>query len=280
MRQTLSCRHIIFIINKDVTMNNNINNNDRLISKDTTDVKLVSLIKSYRDAEASKNEVLKDNKGQSGVYRWVNNLNGKTYVGSGVNLTKRLGSYYNEKELSRNPRPIQDALLKYGHSNFTLEILEYCPKTKLIEREQFYLDLLISDYNILKYAYSLFGFKHSQESIKKLKAKIISPEYREILSSVHKGKLVSEETRNKLAALTASYRKNNPLTPEALANIKAKTLAREGVSVSVLNTQTNEVKEFTNQTEAGEFLGVTRQAIYNAIKRGSLINGVYFITKT
>jgi hypothetical protein len=50
-------------------MNNNINNNDRLISKDTTDVKLVSLIKSYRDAEASKNEVLKDNKGQSGVYR-------------------------------------------------------------------------------------------------------------------------------------------------------------------------------------------------------------------
>jgi group I intron endonuclease len=135
---------------------------------------------------------------------------------------------------------------------------------------------LIPDYNILKYAYSLFGFKHSQESINKLKAKIISPEHREILSSVHKGKLVNEETRNKLAALTASYRKNNPLTPEALTNIKAKTLAREGV----LNTQTNEVKEFTNQTEAGEFLGVTRQAIYNAIKRGSLINGVYLITKT
>lgn len=135
---------------------------------------------------------------------------------------------------------------------------------------------MIPDYNILKYAYSLFGFKHSQESINKLKAKIISPEHREILSSVHKGKLVNEETRNKLAALTASYRKNNPLTPEALTNIKAKTLAREGV----LNTQTNEVKEFTNQTEAGEFLGVTRQAIYNAIKRGSLINGVYLITKT
>ena len=76
-------------------MNNNINNNDRLISKDTTDVKLVSPIKSYRYSEASKNEVLKDNKGQSGVYRWVNNLNGKTYVGSGVNLTKRLVSYYN-----------------------------------------------------------------------------------------------------------------------------------------------------------------------------------------
>jgi len=255
------------------------NDDNKSISVDTIDVKLVSSVKSYRDAEASKNEVLKDNRGQSGIYRWINNLNGKTYVGSGVNLAKRLGNYYNIKELSRNPRPIQDALLKYGHSNFTLEILEYSPKTKLIEREQFYLDLLVPEYNILKYAFSLLGFKHSQESIEKFKAKLISPEHKEILSSIHTGKLVSEETRNKLAAATASYRKNNPLTPEALANIKAKTLAREGVSVSVLNTQTNEVKEFTNQTEAGEFLGVTRQAIYNAIKRDSPINGVYQITK-
>ena len=53
----------------------------------------------------------------------------------------------------------------------------------------------------------------------------------------------------------------------------------EGVSVSVLYSQTNEVKEFTNQTEAGEFLGVTRQEIYNAIKRGTSINGIYLISK-
>ena len=145
----------------------------------------------------------------------------------------------------------------------------------MLEREQFYLDLLIPDYNILKYAYSLLGFKHSEETLEKLKTRIVSPEHKEILSSIHKGKLVSEETRNKLAAATASYRKNNPLTTEALANITAKTLAREGV----LNTQTNEIKEFSNQTEGGEFLGVTRQAIYNAVKRGSLINGIYLVIK-
>lgn len=283
MRQTLSCRHTNKYKYK-VRINNNNNNNNSLVpntfTSATADVKLVSPVKFYENAEVFKDEVLKDNRDQSGVYRWVNNLNGKTYVGSGVNLAKRLGSYYNEKELSRNPRPILDALLKYGYNNFTLEILEYCPKTVLLEREQFYLDLLVPEYNILKHAYSLLGFKHSQESIEKLKAKIISPEHKEILSAVHKGKLVSDETKNKLAAATASYRKNNPLTPEALANIKAKTLAREGVFVSVLNTETNEVKEFTNQTEAGVFLGVTRQAIYNAVKRGSPINGIYLITKT
>ena len=50
------------------------------------------------------------------------------------------------------------------------------------------------------------------------------------------------------------------------------------------NHQTNEIKEFTNQTEAGEFVGISRQAVYNAIKRGSLVvapkgHGVYYITK-
>ena len=244
-----------------------------------TNVELVSPTKIYINAKLLKDDILKDNNNQSGIYRWVNNLNGKTYVGSAINLSKRLGSYFNEKELNRNPRPIQDALLKYGHQNFTLEILEYCSKAKLLEREQFYLDLLIPDYNILKYAYSLLGFKHSEETLEKLKTNVVSPEHKEILSSIHKGKLVSEETRNKLAVATASYRKNNPLTTEALANITAKTLAREGVSVSVLNTQTNKIKKFSNQTEAGEFLGVTRQAIYNAVKRGSLINGIYLVTK-
>jgi hypothetical protein len=139
--------------------------------------------------------------------------------------------------------------------------------------------LLIPDYNILKYAYSLFGFKHSQETINKLKTKIISPEHKKILSLINRGKLVSIETKEKLAKATASYRKNNPLTPEALDNLKSKTTKREGVSVSVLNTKTNEIKKFINQTEAGKFLGVTRQAIYNAIKRNTPISGIYSISK-
>lgn len=80
-------------------------------------------MRSYGNAKLLKEDIVKDNNGQSGVYRWVNHLNGKTYVGSGLNLTKRLGSYFNHNELNRNSRPIQHALLKYGHENFTLEIV-------------------------------------------------------------------------------------------------------------------------------------------------------------
>ena len=36
---------------------------------------------------------------------------------------------------------IARALLKYGYSNFQLEILEYCKPLNCIEREQYFIDL-------------------------------------------------------------------------------------------------------------------------------------------
>jgi group I intron endonuclease len=47
---------------------------------------------------------------------------------------------------------IYKSLVKHGYSNFTLEILEYCEPENAIKREQYYLDLLKPEYNILKVA--------------------------------------------------------------------------------------------------------------------------------
>lgn len=60
---------------------------------------------------------------------------------------------------------INKALKKYGHSKFRLEILEYCDSLSVIKREQYYLDLLKPEYNVLKTAGSSLGFKHSEESL-------------------------------------------------------------------------------------------------------------------
>jgi hypothetical protein len=65
---------------------------------------------------------------------------------------------------------ISKALLKYGYSNFKLEILEYCDKDIVREREQHYFDLLQPEYNVSKKAGSLLGFKHSPESLDKLRS--------------------------------------------------------------------------------------------------------------
>ena len=65
-------------------------------------------------------------------------------------------------ETKRNNSAIYKALLKNGHSNFKFEILEYCLPKFLIEREQYYLDLLKPEYNILKTAGYRKGFIHSE----------------------------------------------------------------------------------------------------------------------
>lgn len=240
---------------------------------------LVTPVKSYSNSLLEKKFVFENNNKKAGIYRWTNKLKAKSYIGSGVDLTKRLRYYYNLKELKTTSRPIDSALIKYGHDNFSLEILEYCNKEDLSKREQYYFDLLDPEYNILKEAYSLTGFKHSEETIRKLKEKVISPEHKVLLSSIHSDKVVTEDVRLKLSNATKKFKENNPLTVEAIANLRSKTIEREGVAVSVLNTLTDEVKIFTNQTEAGLFLNITRQGVYNALKRGSLVNNKYKITK-
>ena len=51
-------------------------------------------VKVYNNADTMKQQILKENK-VSGIYMWKNNANGKCYVGSAVDLSKRLYNYYN-----------------------------------------------------------------------------------------------------------------------------------------------------------------------------------------
>lgn len=60
------------------------------------------------------------------------------------------------------------ALLKYGYSNFELCILEYYDKDILIKREQYYIDILRLEYNLLTSATSRVGYKHTEKTKKKI----------------------------------------------------------------------------------------------------------------
>jgi group I intron endonuclease len=131
---------------------------------------------TYENADVLRLVILKDNRKRAGIYRWVNKLNGKSYVGSSLDLARRLNYYYNLSFLAgyaanKKKRKINSiiyrSLLKYGYSNFKLEILEYCDTLNVIQREQYYIDLIKPEYNILEIAGSLRGFKHS-ESTKEL----------------------------------------------------------------------------------------------------------------
>ena len=92
-----------------------------------------------------------------------------------MDIGRRLKSYYSKINLSppwgspslgrgvRDKMLINKAILKYGYINFKLEILEYCDPNDVIKREQYYLDSLKPEYNILQVAGSSLGHKHKDE---------------------------------------------------------------------------------------------------------------------
>jgi group I intron endonuclease len=70
---------------------------------------------------------IRENRGKSGIYRWLNKISKKSYIGSSANLGKRFSNYFSLNYISDPKRNmnIDKALLKYDYSKFTLQILEY-----------------------------------------------------------------------------------------------------------------------------------------------------------
>jgi group I intron endonuclease len=128
-------------------------------------IKLIPVL-TYNNVDIDKSRVYEENRNKSGVYRLVNKINGKSYIGSSVNLSRRFRIYYSlnsiKRKLNKGSSAIYSALLKYSHDNFSLDILEYCNPDTLIKREQYYIDQLKPEYNILQIAGNKLGFKHSE----------------------------------------------------------------------------------------------------------------------
>lgn len=102
---------------------------------------------------------------QSGIYKIVNLVTAKIYVGSAITISSRWRTH--KSHLNRNVHDnsyLQNAWNKYSQFNFEFIVLENCEKDKLIEREQFYLDTLKPEYNICPKAGNQLGLKFSDAS--------------------------------------------------------------------------------------------------------------------
>lgn len=130
--------------------------------------------------EPSTLSLIKDNlKKIGGIYGIVNNNNSKIYVGSSMDLAKRVLDHIKHRQSNVY---LQNAMKKYGLENFSVYILELLPTDSnlpeeelyilLIEMEQKYIDLFEDQYNINPTAgKSRMGAKHS-EATKELFSKI------------------------------------------------------------------------------------------------------------
>ena len=203
----------------------------------------------YKNINKNKKSIYKENKEKTGIYLWKNILNNKCYVGSALDIKKRLGIYFSmaalKNKLAKSNSLIYSAILKYGYSNFELVILEYCDKQILLEREQYYIDLLKPQYNILRTAGSRYGVTLSE------KTKLLIG-----LSS--KGRIHTKEAKaimSKLAKLRikekASMHGKNHTVETRLKISEAKCL-----NICIKNIYNEEINIFLGNEKAASYLNV------------------------
>ncbi len=199
---------------------------------------------------------------KQGIYKITNVVNNKCYVGSTINADRRWNGHKRalKKQIHCN-RYLQRAWDKYGEQSFTFEIIEnVLDKSRLIEREQYYLNTLKPEYCIRKIAVdsnagliwttsskkklskqrkgrklskiwkenislSQTGKKHSEETKRKIglahKGIRLSEETKKKISIAKTGRLASEETKQKLSSLRKGRKPNNyGKTPKRFLNLK------------------------------------------------------------
>lgn len=100
-----------------------------------------------------------------GIYKIVNVNNQKIYVGSSINIEKRKCDHFINLKNNKHPNiHLQRSYNKCGENNLKFEIIEKCSIDNIIEKEQYYIDILNPEYNICKKAYSKLGVTTSNET--------------------------------------------------------------------------------------------------------------------
>lgn len=188
---------------------------------------------------------------KSGIYKIINLINNKIYIGSAVNLDNRKNVHFTilKKNKHHNIK-LQRSFNKYEKENFKFEILEYCEKENLIKREQYYIDNLTPYYNIAKIAGSNLGSKRTLDT-------------RRQLSKSHKGQIAwnknipqTEEHKRKQSIsmtgrISGAKGKKWPLLSRKKFSLSKKGIsANNRIQVIQFDLRGNKLAEFDSVTSA------------------------------
>lgn len=152
------------------------------------------------------------------IYKIVNEINGKVYIGQTVNLEKR---WYKHCYLASSgfDRHLYNAMRKYGLNNFHIEVIEECSEEKLDEREKYWIQQYNSTDKNNGYnksfggeggdTWSLNDHKDETSALlsSKLKGKVHSKESYKAAAEKRRGTHLSDEQKYKISnTLKEGYR--------------------------------------------------------------------------
>jgi group I intron endonuclease len=150
---------------------------------------------------------------KTGIYKIINVINNKVYIGSSSNILKRFNEH--KSYLRKNKHPnyyLQCSWNKYGKDNFEFHIVEECYEDILVDREDFwmrYYDSMNRDkgYNLV------LADRHdiSEETRNKMSLARIGK------TPWNKGKKLSEETKKEISK-TKTGQKHTKESKEKISN--------------------------------------------------------------
>ncbi len=185
-------------------------------------------------------------------------------------MSGRFSTYYSlaylKKRISLGTSIIYNSLLKHGYSSFSLDILEYCEPSIVIAREQYYLDNLKPEYNILNKAGSRLGTKQSEET-------------KELQRIASKLRVHLEESKEKMKIAAKDRIGINAFFLGKTHTVEAKKSIglKNSLPVKVTDIETNVVKLFVNNAEAAKYLGIGESTLRRYKVEGKLYNNKYHI---
>jgi group I intron endonuclease len=178
-----------------------------------------------------------------------------------------------KNKLSQGSSAIYSALLKHGYSNFSLDILEYCEPSLLISREQYYIDLLKPQYNILKIAGSRLGYKHSEVTKAKMSISHTGK------NNHFYGKTHTYETRKKIGLSLKSIIRVNTKSRVVKFETKLKlSLRTKGVPIKVFDLSNNLINEFPSMISVGRYFNISSRTVGRYLDKDKSYNGFIFIS--
>lgn len=167
-----------------------------------------------------------------GIYKIINILNNKIYVGSSINVTSRIRYHFNDLKAKRHAnKHLQNAYNKYGKEIFTWILIERCKKEELLVREQYYIDTLKPKYNICKIA----GKTENIRKLSKKQVRFIFKSYNEGYAPKEIGKLlnISRNTITSILNKTIYSDYSEKLSKTNRLNIKSEILENAKTVLSV-----------------------------------------------
>lgn len=122
------------------------------LSKPATLYKLIWKEYYENGFNAMIGRVLGGDKDKSGIYKITNVNNQMVYIGQAVNIGSRWKTHVKRglKAEEGTSNRLYTALWEEGIENFTFQVIEFCDRKNLTEREKFY----ISFYNTKEYGYN------------------------------------------------------------------------------------------------------------------------------